>query len=147
MSYQASIKFVYFNAKKGDPIMNEDTAVQELDTPAAPAVNTKSRARKPKAKGKAKPKAAAPKKERSDADRSASVKESWSDPKVAKARAARHHVKVGGKEYSSVMMALTDLGLPAKYCIPFRKKLKASGKEVLEYEGEKYTFTLVANKE
>ena len=141
MSYSASMKFVYFNAKKGDPIMNEDTAVQEFDTPAAPAVNTKSRARKPK------PKAAAPKKERSDADRSASVKESWSDPKVAKARAARHHVKVGGKEYSSVMMALTDLGLPAKYCIPFRKKLKASGKEVLEYEGKKYTFTLVANKE
>lgn len=137
--------------------MSEETAVQELDTPAAPAVNPKPRIRKPKAaapkakakaaKGKAKPKAAAPKKERSDADRSASVKESWSDPKVAKARAARHHVKVGGKEYNSVMMALTDLGLPAKYCIPFRKKLKASGKEVLEHEGKKHTFTLVANKE
>lgn len=146
MSYSASMKFVYFNAKKGDPIMNEDTAVQELDTPAAPAVNPKPRTRKPKAKAKAKPKAAAPKKERSDADRSASVKESWSDSKVAKARAARHHVKVGGKEYNSVMMALTELGLPAKYCIPFRKKLKASGKEVLEHEGKKHTFTLVENK-
>ena len=66
MGYSASMKFVYFNAKKGDPIMNEETVVTETNTPAAPAVNKAPRTKKPAAaaakapKGKA-PKAKAPK--------------------------------------------------------------------------------------
>lgn len=142
MGYSASMKFVYFNAKKGDPIMNEETVVTETNTPAAPAVNKKPRVRKPAPapKGKGKHTAAKP---RSDADRSASVAKSWASPKVAKARAARHHVKVAGTEYNSVYAALEALKLPVKYCIPFRAKLKVSGKETLEHEGKKYNFTLV----
>ena len=151
MGYQASIKFVYFNAKKGDPIMNEETAVMETNTPAAPAVNPKPRTKKaapvsaaakkaPKGKGKH---AAAVKKEKGDADRSASVAKSWGNAKVAKARSARHHVKVAGTEYNSVYAALEALKLPTKHCIPFRKKLKVSGKETLEHEGKKYNFVLV----
>lgn len=142
MGYSASMKFVYFNAKKGDPIMNEETVVTETNTPAAPAVNKKPRVRKPAPapKGKGKHTAAKP---RSDADRSASVTKSWANPKVAKARAARHHVKVAGTEYNSVYAALEALKLPVKYCIPFRAKLKVIGKGTLEHEGKKYNFTLV----
>lgn len=154
MGYSASMKFVYFNAKKGDPIMNEETVVTETNTPAAPAVNKAPRTKKPAAaaakapKGKGKhadavKKAKGEKKERSDADRSASVAKSWGNAKVAKARSARHHVKVAGTEYNSVFAALEALKLPTKYCIPFRKKLKASGKETLEHEGKKYNFILV----
>ena len=134
MGYSASMKFVYFNAKKGDPIMNEETVVTETNTPAAPAVNKKPRARKP---------APAPKVKKDAKPRSASVAKSWANPKVAKARAARHHVKVAGTEYNSVYAALEALKLPVKYCIPFRAKLKVSGKETLEHEGKKYNFTLV----
>jgi len=53
MGYSASMKFVYFNAKKGDPIMNEETVVTETNTPAAPAVNKAPRTKKPAAAAKA----------------------------------------------------------------------------------------------
>ncbi len=146
-------KMVYFNPKKGDKIMNTDTAELDVTTePAAPAKNPKPRTRAKKAtakKEKAAPssrkaaKPAAERKPRSDADRSASVAKSWNDPKVAKARAQRHKVKVGGEVYNSVFAAMTALKLPTGRCIPFRAKLKESGKEVFEHEGKKFTFTLV----
>ena len=70
------------------------------------------------------------------------IKKSWENPETAKARKARHGVKVGGVVYGSLKKAFDALELPDNKHIAFRGKLKKSGKETFEYEAKKYNFTL-----
>ena len=61
-------------------------------------------------------------------DRSAAIAASWTDKKVAAARATRHHVRVEDKTYKSVREAFMVLALPLGQHIKFRGALKAAGK-------------------
>lgn len=96
-------------------------------------------------KGSAKP-------ERNPNERRASnsdgISASWRDESIKKARTTRNKVQVewkGGKEvYRSAGAAFAALGLPDAKCIRFRLKLKASGSETFEHNGEKFHFTLVS---
>lgn len=77
-------------------------------------------------------------------DRSAAIAASWTDKKVAAARATRHGVRVtdprGGQgNYKSVREAFMVLALPIGQHIKFRGALKASGKA----EFGKFKFTLI----
>ena len=71
------------------------------------------------------------------------IRDSWKDPDVRDARAARHRVKVAGTEYRSVRAAFEALELPMSQHAAFRRKLKEGGKKTFEYEGEKYDFAIV----
>lgn len=62
--------------------------------------------------------------------------ESWADPAVRAARAARHQVRVDGVLYSSVAHAFEQLGLPMSKHIAFRGQLKAAG--ALEAFGKRW---------
>lgn len=68
----------------------------------------------------------------SSTTRSAAIAASWTDKKVAQARAARHRVRVtdprGGQgNYNSVREAFITLALPLGQHIRFRATLKAAG--------------------
>lgn len=75
------------------------------------------------------------------------ISASWKDEKIKTARTTRNKVKVtwkdGSEVYRSAGSAFAALGLPDSKCIRFRLKLKASGVEVFEHAGEKYTFEIV----
>lgn len=58
-------------------------------------------------------------------------------------RFIRHGVRVAGTDYKSVAAAFQELKLPMGKHIPFRAKLKASGAETFEHDGQKYNFKLV----
>lgn len=81
------------------------------------------------------------------ASNSDGISASWRDESIKKARTTRNKVQVewkGGKEvFRSAGAAFAALGLPDSKCIRFRLKLKASGMEVFEHDGEKYTFEIV----
>lgn len=77
-------------------------------------------------------------------DRSAAIAASWTDKKVAAARATRHGVRVtdprGGQgNYKSVREAFMVLALPIGQHIKFRGALKAAGKA----EFGKFKFALI----
>lgn len=77
-------------------------------------------------------------------DRSAAIAASWSNKKVAAARATRHGVRVtdprGGQgNYKSVREAFIVLALPLGQHIKFRGALKAAGKA----EFNKFKFALI----
>lgn len=77
-------------------------------------------------------------------DRSAAIAASWTNKKVAAARATRHAVRVtdprGGQgNYKSVREAFMVLALPIGQHIKFRGALKASGKA----EFNKFKFALI----
>jgi hypothetical protein len=74
-------------------------------------------------------------------DRSAAIAASWTDKRVAAARATRHAVRVtdprGGQgSYKSVREAFMVLALPLGQHIKFRGALKAAGKG--EFSGFKF---------
>lgn len=71
------------------------------------------------------------------------LREAWGRPSVAAARKVRDHVKVRGVEYRSTRAAFVALGLPLSKHIPFRAGLKAHGRAVFVYEGEKFRFDIV----
>lgn len=81
------------------------------------------------------------------ASNSDGISASWRDESIKKARTTRNKVQVewkGGKEvFRSAGAAFAALGLPNSKCIRFRLKLKASGAETFEHNGDKYNFTLV----
>lgn len=113
-----------------------DVSVTETSAPAPRKAN------KPAAKKKVAKKAA--KKNGAAADMSKAIAKSWKDPKVAKARAARHGVRVAGKEYRSVKEAFEKLRLPLGSHIAFRGKLKKAGKLDFETDtGRKVGFAIV----
>lgn len=77
-------------------------------------------------------------------DRSAAIAASWTNKKVAAARATRHGVRVtdprGGQgNYKSVREAFMVLALPIGQHIKFRGALKAAGKA----EFGKFKFALI----
>jgi len=108
---------------------------------------------KVKAASKAKPKAK-PATPKVPADRSDSIRRSWSVMATNIARCARHNVEVyeeGRKAetlqgYRSTLAAFTALKLPIGTHIKFRMALKAAGKNVFEHEGTKFHFTIVSKK-
>ena len=114
--------------------INETDSTQEN----AEMAKTKQKAAKAKVKKTKEPKA--------PADRSAAVKSSWSDAKVAAARSTHNKVKVGGEVYGSVRKAFAALGLPDVKHIKFRGELKRAGKLTFEHDGKKFNFTVVANE-
>lgn len=86
----------------------------------------------------------APKAQKPAADRSAAIAASWTDKRVAAARATRHAVRVtdprGGQgSYKSVREAFMVLALPLGQHIKFRGALKQAGKG--EFSG--FQFKLV----
>jgi len=89
------------------------------------------------------------------ADRSASIRRSWSVLATHNARSARHSVEVyqEGKKtetlqtFRSTLAAFEALGLPIGTHIKFRMELKAQGKNSLEHDGVKYNFLLVEKAE
>jgi hypothetical protein len=82
-------------------------------------------------------------KKKANGDRSAAVQATWDDPKVRKARATHHKVKVANTIYRSVIDAFKQLGLPMGRAIGFRLKLKAEGKQTFEHNDKKFNFILV----
>lgn len=92
-----------------------------------------------------------PKKERQKArSNSDGVATSWLQPETAKKRVTRNHVTVtyAGKteEFASVRKAFSHLGLPDSKHIRFRGKLKKSGEEIFDNNGEKFIFKLLETK-
>lgn len=78
-----------------------------------------------------------PKKDRRKTDRrvtgrAASISRSWTNPKVAAARAQRNGVLVKGCKYRSVRAAFEELGLPLEKHIAFRGLLKAAGRATFD---------------
>lgn len=75
---------------------------------------------------------------------SKAVAETWKDPKVAEARAARDNVMVvwNGKaeEFRSVRQAFVALELPLSQHIKFRGALKLWGKANFEFKDVDYKF-------
>lgn len=74
-----------------------------------------------------------------EVDRSAIVAETWLNPNVAAARAARDHVLVDGVWFVSVRQAFIDLGLPLNEHAKFRLQLKRARK--LEGYNRKWVIT------
>lgn len=99
--------------------------------------------------------ASTPKPERRLASNSIGISKSWEDEKVKKARTTRnkvevqweHHTERKTEVFRSAGAAFNSLNLNDSKCIRFRMKLKASGCEVYEEDGVKYTFTIIANEE
>lgn len=99
--------------------------------------------------------ASTPKPERRLASNSIGISKSWEDEKVKKARTTRnkvevqweHHTERKTEVFRSAGAAFNSLNLNDSKCIRFRMKLKASGCEVYEENGIKYTFTIIANEE
>lgn len=85
------------------------------------------------------------------ASNSDGISASWRDESIKKARTTRNKVQVEYKGektiHRSAGAAFLSLGLPDSKCIRFRLKLKASGCETFEHNGEKYVFTLVSGEE
>lgn len=77
------------------------------------------------------------------------VSASWKYVDTKRKRVTRNHVNVtySGKteEFGSVRKAFTALGLPDSKHIRFRGKLKASGKEVFEFNGEDFIFEIISS--
>jgi hypothetical protein len=72
----------------------------------------------------------APKKKSTKLSRA--VKASWADESVARARAARHAVRIGRTTYTSVAKALAAHGLPASAIGRVRLAVQRDGKTVIE---------------
>jgi hypothetical protein len=77
-------------------------------------------------------------------DRSAAIAKSWTNKKVAAARAKKDGVKVAGETYRSTAAAFEALKLPMGRHIPFRMELKDKGRAVFKDEKKgNITFTIV----
>lgn len=146
--------------KKGDRTMSKHdteqtvlpTETHEVELPAA-AKNKRKRNKATHGKGRKTSKVIkritkkfpkAPSDVRSNSE---AVRESWTNKKVAAARAARHGVRVAGEEYKSVREAFAKLKLPMSKHITFRAKVKAEGKATFEHDDKKFNFVLVEPKE
>lgn len=108
----------------------------------------------PAAKPAKAPRVAKPKVAKAPANRSESIRRSWSVMATNLARSARHGVEVyeeGRKAetlqgYRSTLAAFNALKLPIGTHIRFRMALKAAGKNTIEHEGTKFHFTVVSKK-
>lgn len=98
------------------------------------------------------PRAAKSKEDKVPANRSESIRRSWSVMTTNIARCARHNVEVheeGRKAetlqgYRSTLAAFNALKLPTGTVIRFRMALKAAGKNVFEHDGKKHHFAIVS---
>lgn len=70
-------------------------------------------------------------------DRSAAIAQSWADPAVAAARAARHQVKVGKEVYKSFVQACQALKIDLTSHIKARGIMVREGS--VEFRGHKFT--------
>ena len=103
----------------------------------------------PKAKA---PRVSKSKEDKVPANRSESIRRSWSVMTTNIARCARHNVEVheeGRKAetlqgYRSTLAAFNALKLPTGTVIRFRMALKAAGKNVFEHDGKKHHFAIVS---
>lgn len=77
-------------------------------------------------------------------NRSAAIAASWRDPRVAKLRSARLHVRVNGAWFRSVPQAFRELQLPMSKCIAFRGKLREAGQLTFIHNGLDFVFELAA---
>lgn len=85
------------------------------------------------------------------ASNSLGIAASWQDEAVKKARTTRNRVEVIHnnirEEHKSVRAAFIAYALPDEKHIRFRMQLKKSGREVFEYNGEKFEFIIVARED
>lgn len=155
------VLLAFYNTHSGKPPVKRfadrktaERRVNELlgNLPAAssvtpPVVNTQQKDTAPMATEKKTPKAkkpkAAPKAKLTKEQRAKAVSNTWSDPKVAKARAQHHNVSVAGEVYRSVKAAFEALKLPLGRHIPFRALVKANGAATFEHKEKKFNFKLV----
>lgn len=75
-------------------------------------------------------------------NRSAAIAASWRDPRTAKLRAARLHVRVNGGWFRSVPQAFRELQLPMSKHIAFRGQLREAGQLTFTHEGRDFVFEL-----
>ena len=69
---------------------------------------------------------------------SATTASTWLNKRIAKARRARHHVKVRRTEYRSVAQAFGALGLPPQKAKSFRTTLVAA--KSAEFNGIRFAL-------
>lgn len=117
------------------------------DTAAKAVKGTKTVAAPKAAKAEKVPRVKKEKVAKVPADRSESIRRSWSNKDTHDARSARHNVTVNGEEYRSVSAAFTALKLPMGQHIKFRMELKAEGKKTFEHDGQEYAFKIAAKAE
>jgi len=88
---------------------------------------------------------AEPKARKESTSRSAGIKESWNDHKVAAERSTRTHVHVVGHgEFKSVAEAFKKLGLPLSSHIKFRMELKKAKHKKFEHGDVAYNFNTIS---
>lgn len=114
----------------------------------------KSKVDKPVSKAKP-PRVAKEKIDKAPANRSESIRRSWTVMATHNARSTRHSVEVheeGRKSeslqsYRSTLAAFRALKIPEGTHIRFRMELKAKGKNVIDHEGTKFHFAVTSKAE
>lgn len=101
------------------------------------------------------PRVAKEKIDKAPANRSESIRRSWTVMATHNARSTRHSVEVheeGRKSeslqsYRSTLAAFRALKIPEGTHIRFRMELKAKGKNVIDHEGTKFHFAVTSKAE
>src|SRR5262245_26758829 len=77
--------------------------------------------------------------------RSAGIRESWNDRKVAAARSQRDRVHVEGHgDFRSTHAAFVFLKLPMNRMIKFRLQVKKDREAVFEWKNQQYYFAIIS---